>query len=187
MARVYQFAQKEYGINSELITLEGHDDAAFTYNGNPIRPMAALILSTNPIAQNVLNNADSLLTWNTITQNTGTGITLPAGVVTITKAGVYTLQVVIKTNAGYAGGQFAGGFLKVGGTIGTIGAVNVPLPTAVAAGQTQCSVTFFKQTAGTQTITLTVNGTGTGGTATGYQIVENELDLVYAPTGTFSQ
>ena len=56
MARVYKFAQKEYGIESELITFQGHDLDAFTYNGLPVMKNGVVSLVTDSIG-NTPNSA----------------------------------------------------------------------------------------------------------------------------------
>ncbi len=48
MARVYKFAQKEYGIASELITFFGQAIDSFTYNGIPVMGQGGdIVVSTN--------------------------------------------------------------------------------------------------------------------------------------------
>lgn len=54
MARVYKFAQKEYGINSEYLTFFGHDNTTFTYNGQPVMGQGgvATVVAGAPAAAN---------------------------------------------------------------------------------------------------------------------------------------
>ncbi len=187
MARVYKFAQKEFGIESELLTFEGQNDASFTYNGKQVLTAGSgsgtygtRIISTTPLTQNVLNGADSLLTWNSVNLNsTGSGITLEAGVITITKPGIYTLFVTANFAGAYAGGTFGGGIVKLAGTNGqATGSIsNVDQGAAVDIATT--CIVINKVTAVTvpKTVTLTLNGVGVGGTNSGYQITQNTVDI----------
>jgi hypothetical protein len=185
MARVYKFAQKEYGINSEKVTILGQSDPSFTYNGKQIQTLgtggsvfATVFQLSAPIAQAVLNGADQLLTWNTNTPNSpGSGISLNGGVITITQPGTYTLNLAVQYNSGYAGGDWGGGICKVVGPSGTL---NIPFGAAQASGgigYNSTTFTLFKTTPATTpaTFTFTMNGVGVGGTASGYQIINNTV------------
>ncbi len=192
MARVYKFAQKEFGIASELLTLQGQSDASFTYNGKQVLTLGAggnvhgaRIVSTTPIVQNAVNGANSLLTWASVTLNSpSSGISLPSNIITIGRAGAYTVTVQIDFNGAYAGGTFGGGIVNRGGTAGTDTYSISNVDQGAGVDRASCTFCFFKTT-GTiavpvlETFSLTLNGIGVGGTNTGYSIIQNVVDIVY--------
>ena len=191
MARVYKFAQKEYGIESELITLEGQADASFTYNGKQVLTLgtgsntfAAQFNVNAPIAQTALNNADSVIVYTqSVANSPSSGISLNAGtgVVTVTKPGVYLVNVVVQFESAFAGGNWGGGIVKQTGTLSGV-QLNHPLSAAATVtgiGYTNVNWQINKTTAATTpgTIIITLNGVGVGGTATGYKIVNASINL----------
>lgn len=56
MARVFKFAQKEYGINCDTITFKGIDDTTFTYNGVPVMGQGST-LAVAAVTGSTPNNA----------------------------------------------------------------------------------------------------------------------------------
>ena len=191
MARVYKFGQKEYGIASELLTLQGQNDAAFTYNGKQV-----LTLGTGsntfvgqfgvaaPISQTALNNADSIVVFTQTRENSlSSGITLNTGtgVITVTKMGVYLVNIGFLFESGYAGGNWGGGIIKATGTL-IGGQSNFPVAAAATVtgiGYSNVNFQIVKDSLDTvaETFIVTLNGVGVGGTATGYKLVDSTITL----------
>lgn len=84
MARVYKFAQKEYGIESELITFFGQTRESFTYNGEPVMGQGGIgEIEVDDIGDNATPNGFSA---NTV----GNVVTLRVHAANATNGGVLT-------------------------------------------------------------------------------------------------
>ncbi len=106
MARVYKFAQKEFGIASELITFQGQDVDSFTYNGDPVLTSGnyggAEQIETVMTGQTLTAAAAAvaMLFSNTLTPVSTHGITAASNAITLTEKGVYRFDVEAECNIG---------------------------------------------------------------------------------------
>ncbi len=87
MARVYKFAQKEYGIESETIAFYGHDLTSFTYNDLPVMGQGGIsTLVTAPVGA-VPNTAGASIS------HVGADYTLTLQPASATQPGIITAGV----------------------------------------------------------------------------------------------
>lgn len=108
MSRVYQFAPKEYGISSELLTFRGQDTTSFTYNGFPVLTTESVsvdgALIDLPAASSSTSAATVLGLGAFNISPIGDEISLGGNdTIRITKPGIYYFQIglgMVAINAG---------------------------------------------------------------------------------------
>lgn len=184
MARVFKFAQKEFGISSELLTLKGQGVSSFTYNTYPVLTTGnyggAEQIETIMTGQTLANGAaaTALLFSNTLTPVSTHGITIASSVITLTKKGLYTFKVQCECNIGCV--------LKVAQLLNTVSSDSANFQSLAVAGGNVSANFFFelqKTTTGSTAIAFTIQGDSAPTTGTDV-IVSNagEIKIVFYPS-----